>query len=604
MRNCIKTGMKKLLFIISLFLTTTLQAQTVIRVTTDGTGNGSSWQTPSNLQNAMTIANAGDQVWVQAGLYFLTTTLIVPSGVRVYGGFLGGENELSQRSFARNRTIIDGQRNGETAVRLQQGAILNGLAVINGHSNTDGGGVWMEVDAEVINAFILDNSADNYGGGIFAEGDGLVFNTLIAGNVAGTDGLAIWGTTLTVRNVTVTQNRHANDFPEVDDYFCSYQSHLAWYLLGKQSFATDSIWVVENQVWSDAVYFSLCDKDFFDAGTSPGTDPIFLVDCMSNLYAKGDLFSWCALIRVGNLLCPYPWRVPKIEDFIALDIALGGTGGMNLNDAVLFQNYLTYWGVPITGNSYWTRTEISLWNGAWSIISPDIIIHGGPTGKFAGVNTLRCLRDTVLPPPPPPLPPPAGCSANTPNWGEHLGTVSFQTTTTWAIGNQVWSDAVTATACNKETFDAGAPNFWTGGDFYADCRTNPGFPGHLFSWCAVARFANQLCPYPWRVPTQQDFSDLDIALGGDGGNRNATETATSTPQFVTDNFINRWGGHFGGSVQPMLIYQNQWGAYWSQTHTTTYPLAFALQFHTSGHVYPLSGSVMYAGFVLRCVRDN
>jgi len=113
-----------------------------------------------------------------------------------------------------------------------------------------------------------------------------------------------------------------------------------------------------------------------------------------------------------------------------------------------------------------------------------------------------------------------------------------------------------------------------------------------------------LCPYPWRVPTQQDFSDLDIALGGDGGNRNATETATSTPQFVTDNYITRWGGHFGGSVQPTLIYQNQWGAYWSQTHTSTYPTAFALQFYIGGHVYPLSRSVMYAGMALRCVRDT
>ena len=540
----------------------------------------------------------------------------MPSGVRVYGGFLGNENELSQRSFARNRTIIDGQRNGETAVRLQQGAILNGLAVINGHSNTDGGGVWMEVDAEVINAFILDNSADNYGGGIFAEGDGLVFNTLIAGNVAGTDGLAIWGTTLTVRNVTVTQNRHASDLPEVDEYFCSYKSLLAWYLLGEQSFATDSIWVVGNQIWSDAVKFSLCDKEAFDGGMP--IPPVFHVDCRSNPGFKGDLFSWCAVHRFGHLLCPYPWRVPTQQDFIDLDIALGGTGMFRNDSLFVLNNYINRWGGAFggwvgfgnaimsqgVGGSYTSLSEQSTIAGHHLTFGLQGGIHPHFASPKSNGHPLRCLRDTVLPPPPPPLPPPAGCSANTPNWGERLGTVSFQTTTTWAIGNQVWSDAVTATACNKETFDAGASNFWTGGDFYADCRTNPGFPGHLFSWCAVARFANQLCPYPWRVPTQQDFSNLDFALGGDGGNRNATETATSTPQFVMDNYITRWGGHFGGLIQPILMGQNQLGSYWSQTHTSTYAIAFALQVHAIGHVYPLSRAVMYAGLALRCVRDT
>jgi len=110
------------------------------------------------------------------------------------------------------------------------------------------------------------------------------------------------------------------------------------------------------------------------------------------------------------------------------------------------------------------------------------------------------------------------CSDITPGWGRSLGVVSFYTDNEWTVeGNgvfQIWSDAVTATDCQKETFSFGDDqNIILGHHFYlADCRSNPGFPGDLFSWCAVVHFADVLCPYPWRVPTQQDFSDLNTVL--------------------------------------------------------------------------------------------
>jgi len=52
----------------------------------------------------------------------------------------------------------------------------------------------------------------------------------------------------------------------------------------------------------------------------------FLIDCRSNPGQKGDLFSWRAVSELKDVLCPYPWRVPTVQDFIDLDIALGGTG--------------------------------------------------------------------------------------------------------------------------------------------------------------------------------------------------------------------------------------------------------------------------------------
>ena len=192
--------------------------------------------------------------------------------------------------------------------------------------------------------------------------------------------------------------------------------------------------------------------------------------------------------------------------------------------------------------------------------------------------------------------PPYRCRLETPGWGEHLGAVSFYTDYEWTIeGNgitQIWSDAVTAAACQDTAFSGG-----TMGDYIADCRSNPGFPGDLFSWCAVMRFADVLCPAPWRVPTQQDFIDLDMALGGTGTNRLATS------QYVYDNFVTRWGGHFSGGSRAngSLWAPDSWGYYWSQTEQAS-SNGFLLSFDVLGSVRPQNGLSKGSGLSLRCVR--
>jgi len=202
-----------------------------------------------------------------------------------------------------------------------------------------------------------------------------------------------------------------------------------------------------------------------------------------------------------------------------------------------------------------------------------------------------------------PLPPDYLCNTCTPGWGEDLGDVSFYTNDTWTIeGNgvfQIWSDAVTATACQKTTFDGGFIDWqiMENSVLNADCRSNPGFSGDLFTWCAVMRFADQLCPYPWRIPTLQDIRNLDIAMGGTGYFRE------NIPQFVTDNFINRWGAVFGGasSSDGSLWGQNNSAIYWTQTGAGTQALILSL---SPSVVSPFHGTHAYFGHTLRCVRDN
>lgn len=96
----------------------------------DNSGAGTSWATAKkDIQNAIDLATAGDQVWVKAGVYYpnarpnmteaTPTTTTTPltnrdfyiqlkTGVTVFGGFNGTETTLSQRSVANNPTYIDG----------------------------------------------------------------------------------------------------------------------------------------------------------------------------------------------------------------------------------------------------------------------------------------------------------------------------------------------------------------------------------------------------------------------------------------------------------------------------------------------------------------
>jgi uncharacterized protein (TIGR02145 family) len=190
----------------------------------------------------------------------------------------------------------------------------------------------------------------------------------------------------------------------------------------------------------------------------------------------------------------------------------------------------------------------------------------------------------------------SGCNTNTPRWGQSLGAVSFHTNQEWLIeGNgisQTWSNAVTAVNCQKTTFSGGIA-----GDFDADCRSNPDFPGDFFSWCAIVRFADQLCPYPWRVPTIEDFIDLYIAMGGSG------LTRTNNTDFVLQNYITRWGGAFGGFNVGWMGPggQGSESVYWSMTEHDG-SAARTLEFGTNGTINFTGQSQKSGGFTLRCVR--
>ncbi|MCL2681883.1 MAG: Ig-like domain-containing protein [Bacteroidales bacterium] len=219
-----------------------------------------------------------------------------------------------------------------------------------------------------------------------------------------------------------------------------------------------------------------------------------------------------------------------------------------------------------------------------------------------GNKTATCTITVILPPVPP-IPPVdvPTCNNDTTGWSTKFGVVSFASPQTWTISaangapQTIWSDVVQATNCNKDSHNGG-----TSGNWLSDCRSNPDYPGNLFSWCAVARFRETLCPDDWRVPTRQDFIDLDKAMGGSG------EPRQNALVFINANYLNLsvWGGRLQGGCLAsggLSGDQGRRASYWTQSdYSATW--STTMNFDTDGNVNPWGYVNKGSGFALRCVR--
>lgn len=175
--------------VLFLFLTSTLFSTTyyVDNNTSDGTWSGAY----TDLQAALSAASSGDEIWVAAGTYYPTTTadetisFDIPTGVLVYGGFVGGEGSLDARDYSANPSILSGDigtrgeatDNSDHVVLFSNVAsqtVLDGFTIREGHGSNGGGIYASNSSPQLANLIITNNYVSANGGGIYfsAENSG------------------------------------------------------------------------------------------------------------------------------------------------------------------------------------------------------------------------------------------------------------------------------------------------------------------------------------------------------------------------------------------------------------------------------------------------
>jgi len=173
-----------------------------------GAGDGTSWgDAYVDLQDALSAAVAGDEIWVAVGTYHPTTgsdrsaTFQLVSGVAIYGGFAGTESTISERDWMANPTILSGDigvtsDSTDNSYHVVTGSGADSTAVLDGFKVTEG---------------VADGASDRSGGGIYiASGSPTLTNLTVEGNYAALDGGGImndyFGSNPMLKNITISGN--------------------------------------------------------------------------------------------------------------------------------------------------------------------------------------------------------------------------------------------------------------------------------------------------------------------------------------------------------------------------------------------------------------
>jgi hypothetical protein len=244
-----------ILFILLLVTTSSVQgapSNDILYVKHDaaGSNDGSSWPDAyTDLQDALDVAQAGDEIWVAQGVYYpasnaldRSATFELQDGVGLYGGFAGTETQRDQRDWEANVTVLSGDLDGNdttddnglvadtddilgrnayhvvTAGGADDNRILDGFAVTAGLADGDsehpeGGGMYVDSGGVFLVNVTFSGNKAWYGGGMCSWDSSTLTNVTFSGNTAavpgakgGAGGGMFTGHSSTLTNVIFTGN--------------------------------------------------------------------------------------------------------------------------------------------------------------------------------------------------------------------------------------------------------------------------------------------------------------------------------------------------------------------------------------------------------------
>ncbi|WP_316195709.1 MULTISPECIES: DUF1565 domain-containing protein [unclassified Bradyrhizobium] len=160
-------------------------------------GDGRSWKAAfASLQDALSAAATGDEIWVAAGTYYpdvsdVSKSFVLKQGVALYGGFAGKETSQGERDFRKNLTTLSGNigkgdktKNSRTVVVGADGAILDGFTVSDAYATDTarmhlvpddilkgnmvaGGGMRNFMTSPIVRNAVFKNNYSPKGGGVY-----------------------------------------------------------------------------------------------------------------------------------------------------------------------------------------------------------------------------------------------------------------------------------------------------------------------------------------------------------------------------------------------------------------------------------------------------
>lgn len=171
-----------------------------------GAGSGLTWTDAyTNVQDALTTAISGDQIWVAQGNYYpdvgggqsdddREAAFLLKDGVAVYGGFNGSETDLNQRNWNTNITVFSGDID-QNDTKNAHGVItdtanITGINSVHVVTSTLGTGSSAVLDGFFITGGLANltgtfgHTSPYKGAGIYNTGNPSLFNLVIQGNKA------------------------------------------------------------------------------------------------------------------------------------------------------------------------------------------------------------------------------------------------------------------------------------------------------------------------------------------------------------------------------------------------------------------------------------
>ncbi len=269
-------------------------------ISTDS-GNGLSWASAFKSLSAALEAGWGNgassnkpsQIWIAKGSYFpgesADDSYFLPGNVAIYGGFSGGESELSQRNFRENFSILSGMLpGGDTARHIAlMGSpgevILDGLQFKNAWARGSGSS---SIESK--------NWRNNAGAGIYVSGSTAVIRNCLFANNTANSGAAIYvsdGDSVTVENSYFMENSGNNVFEGVSFAIVNsvFTNNLATAITIQES---DLDWAYSNI--SHCVFYKNGDTD----KNAPGAFDIYDNGSYSNYTTIINSIIW----ENGNIL--------------------------------------------------------------------------------------------------------------------------------------------------------------------------------------------------------------------------------------------------------------------------------------------------------------